>query len=69
MIHSKGQYLSRRCQCPDCRDAWRRWHLAYRHRTNPGPHYCLICDASFPTVVGRDRHELYLHDRTEKRTA
>ena len=69
MTHSKGQYLSGRCRCDECRDAWRRWHLAYRHRNNPGDHACLICDAGFPTARGRDLHELYVHDRAEKRTA
>lgn len=63
---AKGTYL-RGCRCHPCRDAWRLWHLAYRQRRNPGTHECLICGAGLPTARGRDLHELYLHDRHERK--
>ena len=70
MIHGTHASYAKGCRCPACTDAHSVYVRHYKARRRPaGAWACAICDANFPTPRARDLHELYLHDRHEKRTA
>ena len=68
MTHGRHSTYAKGCRCLPCTDAHSVYVRLYKQRRRgPGTHHCPVCDASFPTARARDLHELYLHDRHERK--